>query len=116
VVSDIAPARLLDRLRAGGPRKIETFRALGALEKPELVVLQLLFGAGFGLLLFGAGFGLRRHSVPAPGRRSSVSALSRAGSVDRLRPPSLVGAAGAGPHLDRGLADSGRGRCPCAGR
>jgi dihydrofolate reductase len=59
VVSDSDPARLLDKLRAanqggdvhlvGGPRTIETFRALGALDKLELVVLPLLFGAGMGL-------------------------------------------------------------------
>ncbi len=56
VVSDSDPTRLLDKLRAanrggdvhlvGGPRTIETFRALGALDKLELVVLPLLFGDG----------------------------------------------------------------------
>src|SRR5207248_1350454 len=56
VVSDSDPARLLEKLRAanqggdvhlvGGPRTIETFRALGALDKLELVVLPLLLGAG----------------------------------------------------------------------
>jgi dihydrofolate reductase len=30
----------------GGPRTIETFRALGALDKLELVVLPLLLGRG----------------------------------------------------------------------
>jgi dihydrofolate reductase len=59
VVSDSDPARLLEKLRAanqggdvhlvGGPRTIETFRALGALDKLELVVLPLLFGAGMQL-------------------------------------------------------------------
>ncbi|MGZ4168918.1 MAG: dihydrofolate reductase family protein [Solirubrobacteraceae bacterium] len=59
VVSDSDPARLLDKLRAanrgrdvhlvGGPRTIETFRALGALDKLELVVLPLLFGGGMQL-------------------------------------------------------------------
>ena len=49
VVTDSDPARLLEKLRAanrggdvhlvGGPRTIETFRALGALDKPELVKL-----------------------------------------------------------------------------
>src|SRR5206468_4555004 len=53
------PARLLEKLRAanqggdvhliGGPCTIETFRALGALDKLELVVLPLLFGAGMQL-------------------------------------------------------------------
>jgi dihydrofolate reductase len=59
VVSDSDPARLLEKLQAanqggdvhlvGGPRTIETFRALGALDKLELVVLPLLFGAGMQL-------------------------------------------------------------------
>jgi dihydrofolate reductase len=50
---------LLDQLRAanrggdvhliGGPRTIETFRALGALDKLELVVLPFLVGAGMRL-------------------------------------------------------------------
>lgn len=59
VVSDSDPERLLEKLRAanrggdvhlvGGPRTIETFRALGALDTLELVVLPLLFGAGMRL-------------------------------------------------------------------
>jgi dihydrofolate reductase len=59
VVSDSDPARLLEKLRAanqggdvhlvGGPRTIETFRALGALDRLELVVLPLLFGGGMQL-------------------------------------------------------------------
>jgi dihydrofolate reductase len=59
VVSDSDPARLLEKLRAanqggdvhlvGGPRTIETFRALGELDKLELVVLPLLFGGGMRL-------------------------------------------------------------------
>jgi dihydrofolate reductase len=59
VVSDSDPARLLEQLRAanqgrdvhliGGPRTIETYRALGALDKLELVVLPLLFGGGMQL-------------------------------------------------------------------
>jgi len=59
VVSDSDPARLLEKLRAanhggdvhlvGGPNTIETFRALGALDKLELVVLPLLFGDGMRL-------------------------------------------------------------------
>ncbi len=58
-VSDSDPARLLEKLRAanqggdvhlvGGPRTIETFRTLGALDKLELIVLPLLFGAGMRL-------------------------------------------------------------------
>jgi dihydrofolate reductase len=59
VVTDSDPARLLEKLRAanqggdvhlvGGPRTIETFRALAALDKLELVVVPLLFGAGMRL-------------------------------------------------------------------
>jgi dihydrofolate reductase len=59
VVTDSDPMRLLERLRAanrggdvhlvGGPRTIETFRALGALDKLELVLLPLLFGGGMRL-------------------------------------------------------------------
>jgi dihydrofolate reductase len=59
VVTDSDPARLLEKLGSanrggdvhlvGGPRTIETFRALGALDKLELVVLPLLLGAGMRL-------------------------------------------------------------------
>ncbi len=59
VVSDSDPVRLLEMLReanqggdvhlVGGPRTIETFRALRALDKLELVVLPMLFGAGMRL-------------------------------------------------------------------
>jgi dihydrofolate reductase len=59
VVTDSDPERLLEKLRAanrggdvhlvGGPRTIETFRAIGALDTLELVVLPLLFGAGMRL-------------------------------------------------------------------
>jgi dihydrofolate reductase len=59
VVVDGDPERLLDTIRAanqggdvhlvGGPRTIETYRALGALDKLELVVLPLLLGAGMRL-------------------------------------------------------------------
>ena len=59
VVTESDPQRLLEELRAaneggdvhlvGGPRTIETFRALGALDSLELVVLPLLFGAGMRL-------------------------------------------------------------------
>ena len=53
------PARLLEKLRAanegrdvhlvGWPRTIEAFRALGALDKLELIVLPLLLGDGMQL-------------------------------------------------------------------
>jgi len=59
VVTDSDPQRLLEKLRAdnqgrdvhlvGGPRTIETFRALGALDALELLVLPLLLGAGMRL-------------------------------------------------------------------
>ena len=59
VVTDSDPRRLLEKLRAanhggdvhlvGGPRTIETFRALGALDQLELVVLPLLLGDGMRL-------------------------------------------------------------------
>jgi dihydrofolate reductase len=59
VVVDSDPERLLEKLRAanggrdvhlvGGPRTIETFRALGALDKLGLLVLPLMFGDGMRL-------------------------------------------------------------------
>ncbi len=59
VVSDSDPGRLLEKLQAanqggdvhlvGGPRTIEAFHALGALDTLELVVLPLLFGSGMQL-------------------------------------------------------------------
>jgi dihydrofolate reductase len=59
VVTDSDPVRLLEQLRStnkggdvhlvGGPRTIETYRALGALDTLELVVLPLFFGAGMQL-------------------------------------------------------------------
>jgi dihydrofolate reductase len=59
VVTDSDPARLRERIRdanqggdvhlVGGPRTIETYRALGALDKLHLVVLPLLLGDGLRL-------------------------------------------------------------------
>jgi dihydrofolate reductase len=59
IVTDGDPARLLEKLRTanrggdvhlvGGPRTIETFRALGALDRLELVVLPLFLGDGMRL-------------------------------------------------------------------
>jgi dihydrofolate reductase len=59
VVTESDPDRLLERLRAannggdvhlvGGPRTIETFRSLGALDKLGLLVLPLLVGDGMRL-------------------------------------------------------------------
>jgi dihydrofolate reductase len=59
VVTDSDPTRLLEKLRTsnrggdvhlvGGPRTIETLRALGALDKLGLIVLPLFLGAGMQL-------------------------------------------------------------------
>jgi dihydrofolate reductase len=59
VVVEGDPQRLLEKLRAanrggdvhlvGGPRTIETFRALGALDELGLIVLPLLLGGGMQL-------------------------------------------------------------------
>ena len=59
VVVDGDPKRLLEMVRSankggdvhlvGGPRTMETFRALGALDKLGLIVLPLLLGAGMQL-------------------------------------------------------------------
>src|SRR5438874_9798758 len=59
VVVDDDPARLLEKVRAGnrggdvhlvgGPRTIEAFRALGALDKLGLIVLPLFLGEGMQL-------------------------------------------------------------------
>jgi len=76
VVLDSDPARLLGKLRAashggdvhliGGPRTIETFRALGALDELQLVVLPMLFGGGMQLtpsLSPGTGLTFERDRV-----------------------------------------------------
>ena len=59
VVVDADPKRLLEAVRAanrggdvhlvGGPRTIETFRALGALDRLGLIVLPVLLGEGMRL-------------------------------------------------------------------
>jgi dihydrofolate reductase len=59
VVTDSDPERLLGKIRAanqgrdvhlvGGPRTVETFRALGALDELGLLVLPLLLGDGMRL-------------------------------------------------------------------
>ncbi len=90
VVSDSDPARLLDKLRAanqggdvhlvGGPRTIETFRALGALDTLELVVLPLLLGAGMRLtpsLSPDAGPTFERERALPGGSLEIVYAVSR---------------------------------------
>ncbi len=59
IVTDSDPVRLLEKVRAanaggdvhlvGGPRTVETFRALGALDTLELIVLPLFLGDGMRL-------------------------------------------------------------------
>ena len=90
VVTDSDPLRLLEKLReanqngdvhlVGGPRKIETFRALGALDTLELVVLPLLLEAGMRLApSFSPHTGLTlERERPLPG--GSVEIVYRVGS------------------------------------
>jgi dihydrofolate reductase len=94
VVTDTDPVRLLRKLRAtnrggdvhlvGGPRTIETFRSLEALDTLELVVLPLLFGGGMQLTpSVSADAGLRLEGQRAlPG--GSVEIVYA--SVDRRDP------------------------------
>jgi hypothetical protein len=90
VVLDSDPARLLEKLRAanrgrdvhlvGGPCTIETFRALGALHKLELVVLPLLFGDGMRLtssLSPDAGLTFERERVLRGGSVELVYAVGQ---------------------------------------
>lgn len=76
VVTESDPVRLLERLRAanrggdvhlvGGPRTIETFCSLGALDGLELVVLPLLLGGGLRLTdALDARTGLRMERTRA---------------------------------------------------
>ena len=81
IVTDSDPTRLLEKLRAasrggdvhlvGGPRTIETFRALGALDKLGLLVLPFLLGGGTMLtpsLSTGTRLALEEvHSLPEGG-------------------------------------------------
>jgi dihydrofolate reductase len=89
VVIDSDPARLLEKIRAanrggdvhliGGPRTIETFRALGALDKLELVVLPLFLGAGMRLtpsLSLDTGLTFERQRELAGGSVEIVYAVS----------------------------------------
>lgn len=76
VVVDSDPARLLESVRAanrggdvhlvGGPRTIETYRALGALDQLGLIVLPLMIGDGMQLtpsLSTDTGLTLERTDV-----------------------------------------------------
>jgi dihydrofolate reductase len=90
VVTDSDPERLLEQVRAanqggdvhlvGGPRTIETYRALGALDKLHLVVLPLLLGDGMRLTpALGVDTGLtfeREHALPG-GSVEIVYAVSK---------------------------------------
>jgi dihydrofolate reductase len=79
VVTDSDPARLLrtvteanrggDVHLIGGPRTIETYRALGALDKLHLIVLPLLLGDGLRLTpSLGVDTGLTlEHELALPG-------------------------------------------------
>ena len=91
VVTDGDPGRLLEKLRAanhggevhlvGGPRTIETFRALGALDTLELVVLPLLLGGGMRLtpsLSLDAGLTFERERALPGGSVEIVYTVRRA--------------------------------------
>ena len=93
VVTDSDPQRLLEQVREanrggdvhliGGPRTIETYRALGALDKLHLVVLPLLLGDGMQLtpsLSVDTGLTFEReHALPG-GSVEIVYAVSRPGT------------------------------------
>jgi dihydrofolate reductase len=101
VTVDSDPERLLEQLRAanqggdvhlvGGPRTIETYRALGALDTLELVVLPLLVGDGMRLtsalnpetgLTFERGRALPGGSVEIVYRVSKSPSVSAARDGD----------------------------------
>jgi dihydrofolate reductase len=75
IVVDHDPAALLERVREanrggdvhliGGPTTIETFRALGALDSLELVVLPILLGGGLRLEIGGRLSFQRTRELPA---------------------------------------------------
>jgi dihydrofolate reductase len=94
VVVDSDPARLLETMRAanqggdvhliGGPRTIEAFRAIGALDKLELVVLPLLLGDGMRLtpsLRVDTGLELERERALPGGSVEIVYAVRGAGEL-----------------------------------
>jgi dihydrofolate reductase len=93
VVVDSDPAQLLEKIRAanqggdvhlvGGPRTIEAFRAIGALDKLELVVLPLLFGGGMQLtpsLSLDTGLTLERQRALPGGSVELVYDVSGRGA------------------------------------
>jgi len=98
VVTDSDPDRLLEKLRAankggdvhlvGGPRTIETYRALGALDKLELILLPLLFGGGMQLtpsLSTDTGLTFERERALPGGSLEIVYAVSTRPSGSAVR-------------------------------
>jgi dihydrofolate reductase len=91
VVTDSDPARLLEKIKAanrggdvhliGGPRTIEAYRSLGALDRLELVVMPLLLGSGLQLtptLSIGTGLTWTVNALSPAGRwRSPTPSPSR---------------------------------------
>ena len=109
VVTEGDPTRLLAKLReanhggdvhlVGGPRTIETFRALDALDTLELVVLPLLLGDGMRLTL-GADAELtfqRERALPG-GSVEIVYAVSKRASDARALDPDWAPASQRGVH------------------
>jgi dihydrofolate reductase len=98
VVTDSDPGRLLEKLRAankggdvhlvGGPRTIETYCALGALDKLELILLPLLFGGGMQLtpsLSTDTGLTFERERALPGGSVEIVYAVSTSPSGSAVR-------------------------------
>ena len=90
VVTDSDPRRLLEKIRTanrggdvhlvGGPRTIETYRALGALDWLHLVVLRILLGDGLRLtpsLSVDAGLTFERELAVPGGSVEIVYAVGR---------------------------------------
>jgi dihydrofolate reductase len=98
VVTDSDPDRLFEKLRAankggdvhlvGGPRTIETYCALGALDKLELILLPLLFGGGMQLtpsLSTDTGLTFERERALPGGSVEIVYAVSTSPSGSAVR-------------------------------
>jgi dihydrofolate reductase len=98
VVVESDPEELLEKLRAaneggdvhlvGGPRTIEAFRVLGALDTLELVVLPVFFGGGMQLtpsVSPDAGLTFERQRALPGGSVEIVYAVSREAGTSRAR-------------------------------
>jgi len=97
VVTDSDPVRLLDKVRdsnrggdvhlVGGPRTIETYRALGVLDKLGVIVLPLLVGDGMRLTpAVSTGIGLTLESERAlPGGSVEITYAVRNDAGDAAR-------------------------------